>query len=158
MKKILLIIAFLGLIFSSYAQEKTISKTLPDGSTYLDYIGVSSDTLMTTNQDTIDFKVKYQSAEYVKKIAVHIEIDTIAGLDTVSVQVLGYDFYADGTSNEIIAASTTNVTSTSDIIISDDYMSAADEFSFRFYVIRIIKIGVGGGLIIKEIELKIYTE
>lgn len=156
MKNILLILLTL-FAFQGFAQDKTENISLKLNSTYVNVKLTAEDTL-TSNLDTADYKIKYWSDGYIKKVSLHIGADTIAGADTISVQLLGYDFEDDAAANTIIAADTTNVASSSDIILSDDYFDAADEFSFRYYTIRIIRIGEGEGLLLNQIEFKVYTE
>ena len=156
MKKLLFLIS---LIFAlqGFAQDKTENHELKDGATYI-YISVTGEDTLTSNQDTIDYVIKYQTKEYINKVALHVGVDTIAGADTLTVELLGYDFLEDATANTIIAAATTNLASTAEIILTDDYSAAADEFSFRYYAIRIIRTGEGEGVNINEIEFKLYTE
>lgn len=156
MKKLILFLSVVLVALSISAQDKVTSKDLKAGQDYWNFNLSASDTL-TANMDTVDFKIKYVG-NYVKKVALHIQADTIAGADTISVQLLGYDFADDASANVIIAADTTNVASSSNIILTDDYFSAADEFSFRYYVIRIIKIGLGDGVRFRTVEFKAYQD
>lgn len=160
MKNLFLIVALLIGFVSVNAQERTIGKTIANDGTYL-YESVFSSTLdlvKATTNDTLDIKVKYTGAGYVAKVSAHIQLDTIDNKDTVSVQLLGYDFLDDASANAIITPATFIVNSTLEVNIVDDYMSAADEFSFRYYVIRIIRTGTGNGCRLKEAELKLYIQ
>jgi len=141
------------------AQERTVTlSALKSNVYYTEYNGKAADTITATNQDTIDYLIKYANPEYVLKVALKVGVDTIAGADTLTVQLLGYDFLDDTSANTIIAASTTNLASTADIVLADDYMSGADEFSFRYYRIRLIRIGSGSGIKVRDVEFKTYVE
>jgi hypothetical protein len=207
--KNLIIILMLAFSFSLFAQERTIEKTARNGfrdGTYYKYTGVAADTLISTNQDTIDFVIEYQGPGYVKKIALHTQLDTIDGADTtVSISVYGKEFEDDGTYVEIIAASTSSaVASTLHSVLTSDWTETFGTYnstvaahtlltdttglsgypadsvavpshiianaaqtvtpldkSYRFYRVRYIISGddsVGDGILISEIEMKLYTE
>jgi len=186
MKKIILLLALVALFAcnpnGASAQERTISKTMPEGNTYFKYTGVAADTLISTNQDTIDFVLEYRNHDYVKKIAVKTRFDVVAGADTtVSVSVYGKEFSDDATYVEVVAAATSSAVAannTVQILASDPYTVeaistfaadstvAAHNFtpfdkSYRFYRIRYIIKGndsVGTGIKLDEIEVKFYTD
>lgn len=152
------LLSILLLVFSVtlFAQDRTVDLT-PMGAhdTYVKYTGVAADTL-TSNQDTLDIEFEYRG-DYVYKVAALSEIDTIAGADTLTVELLGYDFEDDATAATLVAASTVNAAEDGEIeILVDDYEAAAAELSFRRYVLRYIRTGTGGGLEIKKAELKLY--
>lgn len=117
----LLITLFVAL--GVFAQERTVTKTLGDGKYYYKYTGTAADTLKLTNQDTIDFVFVYTEVEFVKKIAIHIEMDTIGGADSVvNFSLYGKEFEDDGTYVQIIAAANSSaVASTLHHIITSDY-------------------------------------
>lgn len=160
MKNLILLFALLIGFISVNAQERTIARDFTNDGTYI-YSNVFSSTLdivKRTTNDTLDVKIKNTNPNYVSKIALHLQVDTIDGTDTVSVQLLGYDFSDDPTGNVIIAADTTRVVSSSEIILFDDYQAAADEFSFRYYVVRVRHLGLGLGCRLKEVEFKLYVQ
>lgn len=160
MKKFLALFVTVLFAFVAFAQDKTIDINIKSGfnwGTYVVYNASAADTL-TANQDTLDFRFHYQKDVYVKKIAVLAQLDTIAGADTLSIQVLGYDFLDDGTPDVTIAAATTNLASLANVVLSDDYATAADEFSYRYFTVRMIRLGIGKGIKVKELELKVYTD
>lgn len=187
MKKIILFLVLTAIAFacgnpSAYSQERTISKTMTNGVYYYKYTGVAADTLTSTNQDTIDFVLQYQSPQYVKKIAVKTKFDTIAGADTtVAISVFGKEFSDDATYVEVIPSTLSAAVSADGIVkvlTSDPYtVEAAYTFgadsvtaahnhtpfdkSYRYYRVRYIIQGndaTGTGIEIDEIEFKIYTE
>lgn len=160
MKKLIGLIAICLIGLATFAQERTISKEIPTDGTYLNVSSFSStlDIVKATTNDTLDVKIKNTNHNYVSKVALHLQLDTIDGTDTVSVQLLGYDFLDDASANVIIAADTTRVTSSSEIILFDDYQAGADELSFRYYVIRIRHLGTGLGCRLKEVEFKLYVQ
>jgi len=147
---------FLGLfVLISTAQDRTVSlNAMGAYDTYDSYTAVAADTL-TANQDTLDVKFYYQG-NYANKIAFKIKLDTIAGADTLTTSVLGYDFADDTGADATIAAATTNLAGETSVIISDDYSGGADEFSWRYYVVRLIRTGTGSGIKLEEIEFKVY--
>lgn len=157
MKKLILLLSVL-LSVSVIAQDKTINlKALND--TW--YSTKSSSTFvdtLTSNQDTLDISVGYYNKEYVKKVGFSLLTDTIAGADTISVELLGYDFSGDATADVIIAKDTLELGGLVQTIKTDDYYAGADEFSYRFYTIRLIKVGVGDGIKVKEIQFKTYVD
>lgn len=145
-------------MFALQAQERTVNVEFPiNTGTYKEVALSASDVFVKTTRDTTDYIFKYTGGGYVNKIAAHVKCDTIDGADTISVQILGYDFYGDPSANVIIAADTANVASTANIILVDDYMTAADEFSFRYYAIRVRHLGVGLGCKATKVELKLYN-
>lgn len=162
MKKLLSFLIVILFAVVAIAQERTVDIPIKTGlnkwGTYITYDGVAADTLKATNQDTIDYRFQYQGAEFVKKIAFKVGLDTIAGADTLTISLLGYDFLDDGTADATIAAATTNLASGTDVIISDDYSGGADEFSFRYYVVRLIRTGTGDGIKVDDLEFKLYTD
>lgn len=158
MKKIILFIAMLLCALSISAQDKTVLGAVRAGETYFNVQVGASDTI-TAALDTTDYKFKYLGDGNIMKVAVHAEFDKRTSNDTVSVQLLGYDFLDDTSANAIITATASNVTANStDLIIFDDYQAGADEFAFKYYVVRIIRTGTGGGVKVKELELKLYNQ
>ena len=87
-----------------------------------------------------------------------VTADTIDGADTIEVSLLGYDFAGDATPDVIIAKDTLELAGQVIVIKTDDYSAAADEFSYRFYVIRIIHKGVGEGTKVEAVEFKTYVD
>lgn len=160
MKRIILFLCTVLFSIVSIAQERTVTlSALKGGVYYTDYSGVAADICKKTTNDTTDYIIKYANPEYIKKVALTLKADTIAGADTLSVQLLGLDFLTDGTADVIIGAATTNLASTAQIVLTDDYFSAADEFSFRYYKIRVIHLGVAtGGIRLSNFEFKVYIE
>lgn len=160
MKKLLSILLLLICGIVLMAQDKTVDINIKSGfnwGTYVSYNATAADTL-TANQDTIDFRFQYQGADYINKIAFKVGLDTIAGADTLSISLLGYDFLDDTTPDATIAAATTNLASATDVIKSDDYSAGADEYSFRYYTVRLIRTGVGEGIKVEDLEFKLYTD
>jgi hypothetical protein len=185
MKRFALVIITLLMSISLFSQERTISKSLGNNETYIKYSGRAADTLIATNQDTIDFVLEYRGEDWVKKIAVKSKFDSIAGADTtVSVSVFGKEFGDDATYVQIIGATVSDAVTTNDVVqvLTSDYTetiaAATDQFnsdstttvaartvtpldkSYRYYRVRYIVSGddsVGAGIKIDEIEFKLYT-
>jgi hypothetical protein len=160
MKKFILLLSTRFIVLGVVAQERVVSNTILSDGTYLDLTSklTSADVFKATTNDTTDYVFKYTGG-YVNKVAIRVNCQAINGADTLSVQLLGYDFFGDTTGDVIIAAATTTIASggTANIVLTDDYMSAADEFSFRFYKIRVIHLGVGNGCLAKGLEIKLYN-
>ena len=168
------------------AQERTVNITVAPGNTYYNYTGSAADTLKATTQDTIDVVFFFRIDQYVQKIAVKTRFDVIAGADTtVSVSVFGKEFYDDATYVEVIAAATSSAVTannTIQVLTSDPYTVEANyvtgrvqagdtinvshnltpfDKSYRYYRVRYIIKGddsVGTGILIDDIEFKIYTD
>jgi hypothetical protein len=158
MKKLVSILITVLFAVVAIAQDKTIEIPIKSGvsnwGTYADYTTVDT---LTSNQDTIDFELEYRMHDRVEKVAYTFALDTIAGADTLSIQLLGYDFENDGTATTLIAADTVNLASASNYVKSYDYATAAKELSYRFYVVRVIRIGTGDGVDLDSFEFKIYN-
>jgi len=123
MKKVIIILFAVLLSVVTFAQDKTISVLMPENTTYTKYTFSTADTLGPVSQDTIDVVITYQSAGYVKKLAVKTRFDIVSGADTtVNISVFGKEFSDDGTYVQIIAAAASsdiNANNTSTIITSD---------------------------------------
>ena len=158
MKKVISILISILFAVVAIAQDKTIAIPIKSGvsnwGTYVDYD--TADTL-TSNQDTVDFKLEYRMHDRVEKVAYTFALDTIAGADTLTVQLLGYDFANDGTAATVIAAETVNLASATHYVKSYDYATAAKELSYRFYRVRLIRTGTGDGVDINSFEFKLYN-
>jgi len=155
MKKVLLFLPMALLCLGLSAQDKTVTRELKTGESYISVALTAADTI-TSAMDSVDYRIKYVGG-YVNKVTVHAELDKRTTTDSVTVALLGYDCLDDATGDVIIAATVISVTGSSiDLVLTDDYASAADEFSFRYYRIRIIRTGHGGGVVLKELELKLY--
>lgn len=105
MKKLIIIMIFAFLGLANFAQERTVTKQMSRNTTYYRYSGTAADTLVSTNQDTIDFVIEYRNAGYVKKVAVKSKFDLVALADTtVAISVFGREFSDDATWVQIIAS------------------------------------------------------
>lgn len=134
MKKLFILLALIPFFMSLNAQERTISKigstnALSESKTLYTYTAVSADTLIATNQDTIDLVLEYRGTKMIKKITVKSRFDTIAGADTtVLVSVFGKEFADDPTYVQIIAATASSEVSaanTVQVLSSDPYGTTA---------------------------------
>lgn len=132
------------------AQERTVTKQMSKNTTYYEYTGTSADTLVSTNQDTIDFVLEYRNSSHVKKIAIKSKYDLIGLADTtVAVSVFGREFEDDATWVQIIASavgSDVNADNTVQVLTSDytetygSYLStvaahklASDTTGYKYY-------------------------
>jgi len=124
MKKILLIIGLFAFILQGFSQETTVSITMKNGVYYYEY-KTDVDLVKTTN-DTVDYVFQYQSPEFVKKVAIQIEMDTgdvPVGAENIAWSLFGKEFENDDTWVEIIA-STNSADVTSDgiqLTLTSDY-------------------------------------
>lgn len=189
MKKIIFVLSLIAVVFAcnpSKAQERTVTRTLATGTYYDKYTGGTSDVLIPTTRDTIDFVYVYQSSEYVTKIAVKIRFDMRTTADTtVLTSLFGKEFSDDGTYVEIVASSASSAVTANnvvDILVSDPYIVEAQyvtgrvtgadtvnvahnhtpfDVAYRYYRLRLILAGndsVGTGINVDEVEFKVYTQ
>lgn len=168
------------------AQERTVNITVPNGYTYYNYTGSAADTLKPTNQDTIDVIFWFKVERYVQKIAVKTRFDIIAGADTtVAVTLSGKEFADHSTYTDVITStvsSAVTANNTVQVLVSDPYLIEAQyvtehvtggdtvnvahnitpfDKSYRYYRLRYILQGndhVGTGILIDDIEIKLYTD
>jgi len=182
MKKLFLLIAMLALIVNAFAQERTVSATLPRNSSYFIYEGTKYDTLTYTNQDTIDFVLTVKNKGVVGRVAIFSQFDTIAGADTsVSITVAAKEFEGD-TYAEFMSTVLDTVAEASSILMKSEISTiaflapytnvaagTADTLhyqpiikfnnSYRYYRVRYIIQGddsVGEGIKLEQLEFKFY--
>lgn len=123
MKNILFILFFGCLSITAFAQDKTISKTMPSGDTYYYFNGADADTL-TGNQDTLDIVITYRGDGYVKKIATKTRWDLLGTADTTYTEsIFGKEFADDETYVQIVAATLQSAVATDNTvsILTSDY-------------------------------------
>jgi len=133
MKKLISLFICVVLGMTLIAQERTVTKTMKTGVYYYSYTGTSSDELVKTTRDTIDFLFVYQSPEFVKKISLLVEMDTgsVAAADGeyVTFSLFGKEFSSDScTYTQIIAAANSDVVDSNDEIFTtqvDNYTTIA---------------------------------
>jgi len=145
------------------AQERTVNSsktTMKTGVTYVEYTGVSADTLKVTNQDTIDYVFNNYNHKAIEKIAIGIQLDSIAGNDSIYYSLIGYDNI--GGSGTSIATGGILVNQLNELVEISDYVaSVSDETSFRYYILRLIQDGnasYDGGASIDWIKFKLYLK
>lgn len=187
MKKIFVIFSLLVFAVAVFAQERTVTLTpIKKGETYKKYSGVAADTLVATNQDTIDVVFEYNGPGYVKKVALKSRFDLISVADTtVAISLFGKEFSDDDTYVEVIASTLTadinadntvkvltsdyteSIAASTDVFNADSTITVAAQTitppdkSYRYYRARYIitaASGAGSGVKLDEIELKLYTE
>ena len=116
MKKFITFLLISLFAVSVFAQERTVSKDLPKGHTYYKYNGTSADTLIYTNQDTIDLIFQVELSDRVTKVAVKSRFDVIAGADTtVAITVSGKNF-TDGSYTDIINSTLSSAVSANNTV------------------------------------------
>lgn len=105
------------------AQERTVTKQMSKNTTYYEYTGTAADTLVSTNQDTIDFVLEYRNSSHVKKLSIKSKFDLIGLADTtVAVSVFGREFEDDATWVQVIASTVSddvNADNTVQVLSSD---------------------------------------
>lgn len=135
MKRFIILISVLLIGFVSFAQERTITKNM-GSDTYFHYGGTADDTLIATNQDTIDLVIQYKGGGWIRKVAVKSRFDTIAGADTtVAISVYGKEFYDDATYVQIIASTLSSAVTTENIVkvVTSDYTETTTAFDVDGY-------------------------
>ena len=171
MKKFVNTFIIVLLAVVAMAQERTVTKYL-GSDTRWDYNGTAADTLKETNQDTIDFRVEYRGMEAIEKFDIFMQLDTLAGNDSIYVSVLGY--------KDLSGAATTLVSSTGVLInelnevkeltlyqtVSADTVSSAIihtpvDLSYRYYILRCIQDSnndYDGGAKFDYVRFKFYKK
>jgi hypothetical protein len=141
MKNILLVFIMLVFAVTLQAQERTVNSsqtTMETGRTYIEYNAIAADTLVTVNQDTIDYVFNNYNHGATEKISIALQLDSIAGNDSIYYALTGYN-YIGGTGTSI-ASSGILVNELNDFFEISDYVaSVTDDTSFRHYVLRLIQ-------------------
>jgi len=104
MKKLITILGLVFFAVVAMAQDRTVPIELANGYTRWDYVGTSADTVGEVDHNIIDFRMTYKSPEAIEKIDVFFQADTVAGNDSIYVQLLGM--------KELTGAATTLIAST----------------------------------------------
>lgn len=169
MKKILLFIMIIALGIGLQAQERTVNSsktTMKTDVTYRLYNGVTADTLIITNQDTIDYVFNNYNRNAIEKISIGMQLDTLAGNDSISYSLIGYNNIDD---DGLVVGSGTSI-ATGEFLVNEldehieisDYVSGVtDDTSFRHYVLRLIQndnASYDGGASIDWIKFKLYLK
>ena len=101
MKKYLFCILTLFLAVVAIAQERTVTTDFGKGDNYVYHASTTgADTLVVTNQDTIDFVFTNKNAGAIERLSFTASVDTIAGSDSIYYYLYGYD-NLDGSVTEI---------------------------------------------------------
>ena len=82
MKKYFAFLAIVLFAVAAMAQERTVNIGLKTGVFYIHHAS-TADTLVETNQDTIDFVFENQNREAIEKLIFSASIGTIAGNDSI---------------------------------------------------------------------------
>ena len=171
MKRFISIFLLMFFAVAAMAQERRVTKYIGDDTRW-DYIGTAADTLIETNQDTIDFRVEYRGQEAVEKVDVYFQLDTLAGNDSIYVYLYGY--------KDVLGDTTTLISRTGALIdglnvakeisvyqtISADTVESAIihtpvDLSFRYYLIRCIQDdnnSYDGGAKFDYLRFKLYKK
>lgn len=183
MKRLIFLISIILVAsFGLMAQDRTVTINMGDN-TYYNYTGSAADTLGPVDQDTIDIVFIYKGPAYVEKLAVKSRFDLRSGPDTTcTISVFGKEFSDDGTYVQIVGATSSgdiNANNTTKILVSDPYVVEAAytfgadsvtaahnhvpfDISYRYYRVRYIHIGAasgaGTGMLIDDVEFKLYTK
>jgi len=190
MKK-LVILVLLAFSFASYAQERTVENSFgrnPITSlnySYFEVNGGSSDKLIPTTRDTIDYVFDTKKSKLFD-ISAMVTLDTIAGADTtVTFAILGRN--SENDSWNAIASTTTSAVATDDVFtelttyasyyeqhvidttLTSGAVDATDAFyvtnvdysavSYRWINLRLIIDGddaTGTGISVDKVELKLW--
>jgi len=192
MKK-LVILVLLAFSFASYAQERTVENSFgrnPITSlnySYFEVNGGSSDKLISTTRDTIDYVFDTEKSKLFD-ISAMVTLDTIAGADTtVTFAILGRN--SENDSWNAIASTTTSAVATDDVFtelttyasyyeqhvidttLTSGAVDATDAFyvtnvdysavSYRWINLRLIIDGddaTGTGISVDKVELKLWEK
>lgn len=171
MKRLICLLTLTLLTVIAMAQERTVTKNI-GSDTRWDYTGTSADTLIETNQDTIDFRIEYRGAESIEKLDIFTQWDSLAGNDSIYVSVLGY--------KDLSGAATTLIARTGVLInksnlvkeltlyqtVQADSTATAIKYtpvdlSYRYYLIRCIQDDnndYDGGAKLDYFRFKIYKK
>lgn len=166
MKKYLILSYLVLFAFVAIAQERTVNNKatiFKTDVTYLEYNGVAADTLIKTNQDTIDFIFTNQNHFAVEKLIFSCSFDSIAGNDSIYYFVNGY--------NNLLGAGTTITTGGALINASNEIVDIAKwywtndttfvDLNYRYYKLRFIQDGntdYDGGASVNYIKAKLYLK
>ena len=134
-------------IFAFYvginAQERTVfnGKTqLNTGTTYITYTGIAADTLIETNQDTIDYVFTNTNHYAIEKVSFSIIADTLAGNDSVYYTLTGLNYYPAGNETNIVSGGLLFNASNDIGEISKVWNDSTNyDISFRYYKLRVIQ-------------------
>ena len=133
MKRAILILIMAVFAIGLQAQERTVERLIKG--TYKNYTGAAADTLISTNQDTIDVVFEYNGPGYVNKLSVKSRFDVISGADTtVAVSVFGKEFEDDETYIQIIASTLTSAIAADNTVqvLSSDYTETTAAFDVPY--------------------------
>lgn len=172
MKKLITILGLVFFAVVAMAQDRTVSTSLANGYTRWDYVGTSADTVGEVDHNIIDFRMTYKSPEAIEKIDVFFQADTVAGNDSIYVQLLGM--------KELTGAATTLIASTGVLLnasneiteltlyqtISSDTVGSAIiatplDLSFQHYILRVTQDGnddYDGGAKFDYVRMKLYQK
>lgn len=144
-------------------QERTVynGKTqLNTGTTYISYTGVAADTLIETNQDTIDYVFTNTNHNAIEKVSFAIVADTLAGNDSVYYTLSGLNYYPTGNETSIVTGGLLfNATNDIGEVLKMRNDSTNYDISFRYYKLRLIQAAnnsYDGGIEINKIIVKLY--
>ena len=154
-------------IFAFYvginAQERTVfnGKTqLNTGTTYITYTGIAADTLIETNQDTIDYVFTNTNHYAIEKVSFSIIADTLAGNDSVYYTLTGLNYYPAGNETNIVSGGLLFNASNDIGEISKVWNDSTNyDISFRYYKLRVIQAAnnsYDGGIKLNKIIAKLY--
>lgn len=164
MKNLILTITLICTFYiCTNAQERTVfnGKTqLNTGITYISYTGIAADTLIKTNQDTIDYIFTNTNHYAIEKVSFSILADTLNGNDSVYCYLTGLNYYPGGNETSIVSNGLL-FNSTNDLgEISKVWNDSTNyDISFRYYKFRIIQAAdtsYDGGIKINKIIAKLY--
>ena len=184
MKKILSILIILLFAIVAIAQDKAVEIPIKTGiSNWGTYVAYTANDELKGTVDTIDYHFIYRRHEMVKKISGLMQLDTIAGRDTITYQLHGRDF-ANSTWTTLINATTLDLQASGyqafgtaysmvipahNIPFNNPTAETADTLyvpavtvepltkSYREYRLRLIRTGVvsTAGVKVGTIELKV---
>lgn len=118
MKKLFVVFMLCAFSFALFAQERTVTLTIPKANTYIKYTGTAADTLNPTEQDTIDVNI-YVNKDYPVQYYLNTRWDLVtAATSSVTVNVLGKVFANESYSAISTSASNAVSSSNTDIAVT----------------------------------------
>lgn len=152
MKRILILIAFLGLVVGTQAQDRTVTRTLGANYTLYDYSGQAADTI-GISQTSMAFVLKLnKNAPVLHNIEVNTDpVASIDGTYTVDIKLQGKVFSSDSWSDIDATNTGVDATTASTIDFASDLASPIDTLAtgsnapfYRFFRVLIENNGTGG--------------
>jgi hypothetical protein len=141
MRKYFTLLAIVLFAVVAMAQERTVDIPMKTGVFYIQHAS-KADTLIETNQDTIDFVFENQNREAIEKLIFSASIDTIAGNDSISYVVTGFN--NPGATETSITTGGLLIDQNNELVEISKWYWTNDttyvDLNYRFYRLRVIQL------------------